>query len=241
LKLKILLLDIEAAPHTAFVWGTWDQNVGIDQLMEHGRTLCWAAKWLDQKKIYYMDERKGTARMVKGIHKMLSEADVVITYNGLKFDIPMLNNEFIKLGLDPIPPQKHIDLLRTARAMFKLASNKLQFVARYLKLGGKVANKGFLLWVGCLAGNYKDWQDMRRYNIGDVVLLEKVYQRLRPWVKNHPDVDVENVKAHCTHCGSENVQHRGHRYTKVFAIERLHCQSCGSWPDGLKTSRKKKK
>jgi DNA polymerase elongation subunit (family B) len=239
MKLKLLLLDIESAPHTAFVWGTWDQNVGIDQLMEHGRTLCWAAKWFDEKTIYYMDERKGTARMVKGIHALLSEADVVITYNGLKFDIPMLNNEFIKLGLDPIPPQKHIDLLRTARSQLKLASNKLQFVARYLKLGGKVQNKGFLLWVGCLAGNKKDWQAMRAYNIGDVVLLEKVYKRLRPWVKNHPDVTINNTKEHCSTCGSEHIQHRGNRLTKVFSIVRIACQACGAWTDGKITKRKK--
>lgn len=239
--MKLLLLDIESAPHTALVWGTWDENIPIDRLLEHGRTLCWAAKWVDKKSVYCMDERKGTARMVKGIHKLLTEADVVITYNGLKFDIPMLNNEFVKLNLDPIPPQKHIDLLRTARSQFKLASNKLQFVARYLKIGSKVHHKGFGLWLGCLAGNKKDWQDMRIYNKGDVTLLEKVYKRLRPWVKNHPDVAIDNMKAHCAKCGSEHVQHRGNRFTQMYTIVRLHCQACGAWTDGKKTTRAKKK
>jgi DNA polymerase elongation subunit (family B) len=234
-KLKLLILDIESAPHTAFVWGTWDQNVGLDQLKEHGRTLCWAAKWYQEDEIFYRDERKGTERMVRAIHKLLSEADVVITYNGLKFDIPMLNNEFIKLRLDPIKPQKHIDLYRTARSQFKLASNKLAYVARYLGLGDKVENKGFKLWLGCMAGNKDDWALMQEYNIGDVTLLEKVYDALKPWVKNHPDVLVDSHKEHCAACGSEAVQKRGFRRTKQFKITRLHCQDCGAWTDGQKS------
>jgi len=234
MKLKLLILDIESAPHTAFVWGIWNENIPLDRLTSHGRTLCWAAKWYGEKKIHYMDERRGTERMVRGIYKLMQEADVVITYNGLNFDIPMLNNEFVKLGLDPIKPQKHIDLYRTARAQFRLVSNKMEHVAKYLELGQKVQHKGFGLWVGCLAGNRKDWQDMKSYNIGDVELLEKIYDKLRPWVKNHPDVAVDMVDEHCAACASTHVQRRGYRQTKLFKIVRLHCQECGSWTDGQK-------
>jgi DNA polymerase elongation subunit (family B) len=239
MKLKLLILDIESAPHTAFVWGIWNENIPLDRLMEHGRTLCWAAKWHGEKEVFFMDERKGTERMVRGIHKLLMEADIVITYNGLKFDIPMLNNEFVKLGLDPIKPQKHIDLIRTARSQFRLVSNKMQHLADYLKLGSKVEHKGFKLWLGCMAGNSEDWADMRKYNIGDVELLEKIYDRLKAWVKNHPDVLVEEPSEHCAACGSTHVQKRGFRRTKQFKIMRLHCQECGAWTDGLKKKIKK--
>lgn len=234
-KLKILLLDIETAPHQVYVWGMWDQNVQLDRLIQHGRTLCWAAKWYDSDEPIEWDyELSGAKNMIKAIHKLMSQADVIVTYNGLKFDIPTLNNEFIKYGLDPIRPNKHIDLLRTARAQFRLASNKLSFVAEYLKLGKKVAHKGFALWTGCLAGNKEDWANMVRYNIGDVDLLEKVYVKLRPWVKNHPDVVVDNHEEHCGSCGSDNVQKRGTRLTKQFAITRLQCTDCRSWTDGSK-------
>lgn len=237
--MKLLLLDIESAPHTAYIWGIWNENIPLDRLTTHGRTLCWAAKWLDEGTIYFMDERKGTERMVRGIHKLLTEADGIITYNGLKFDIPMLNNEFIKFNLDPIPPQKHIDLYRTARSQFKLASNKLDFVATYLKVGAKVRHKGFGLWLGVMANKAKDWADMKTYNIGDVTLLEKVYKKLRPWVKNHPDVAIEKDEEHCAACASEHVQKRGVRRTKHFTIVRLHCQECGAWTDGTKKKIKK--
>lgn len=235
-KLRILLLDIETAPHQVYVWGLWDQNVALNQIIEVGRTLCWAAKWYgeDEEPISWDWELSGKKSMIKAVHKMMSQADVIVTYNGLKFDIPTLNNEFIKHGLDPIRPNKHIDLLRTARAQFRLASNKLSYLAEYLKLGKKIAHKGFSLWAGCLAGDRNDWDTMVEYNIGDVDLLEKVYTRLRPWVKNHPDVSVDNTQEHCAACGSESVQKRGERRTKAFSIVRLHCQDCGSWTDGSK-------
>ncbi len=234
-KLKILLLDIETAPHQVYVWGMWDQNVQLDRLIQHGRTLCWAAKWYGADNAIEWDwELSGRKAMIRAIHKLMSQADIIVTYNGLKFDIPTLNNEFIKVGLDPIRPNKHIDLLRTAKAQFRLASNKLSFLAEYLEIGKKVSHKGFALWTGCLAGNRNDWDKMVEYNMGDVDLLEKVYTRLRPWVKNHPDISVDNVTEHCAACGSENVQKRGERRTKQFAITRLHCQDCGSWTDGSK-------
>ena len=44
--MKILLLDIETAPNLAHVWGLWNQNVGITQIVTAGYTLCWSAKWL---------------------------------------------------------------------------------------------------------------------------------------------------------------------------------------------------
>lgn len=237
-KLKILLLDIETAPHQVYVWGMWDQNVQLDRLIEPARTLCWAGKWYgDDDSLHCWTEKAkngGHKRMVKEAHKMMSEADIIVTYNGLKFDIPMLNNEFIKYGLDPIKPNKHIDLLRTAKAQFRLASNKLSYLAEYLKLGKKVQHKGFALWTGCLAGDLDDWDKMAEYNLGDVILLEQVYTKLRPWVRNHPDVSVENHEEHCGACGSENVQRRGVRLTKQYQITRLHCQDCRSWTDGSK-------
>jgi DNA polymerase elongation subunit (family B) len=238
-KLKILLLDIETAPHQVYVWSLWDQGVQIDRLIEPKRTLCWAAKWFGQTTIHFKDERDGKKRMVQGIHRLMSEADIIITYNGRKFDLPVLNNEFIKYGFAPVRPNKHIDLYQTAKAQFQLASNKLSYVAEFLELSKtKIKHKGFALWRGCLAGNAEDWATMKEYNIGDVALLEQLYIRLRPWVKNHPDVRPDVRTEHCADCGSDHVHKKGHRETKEFSIVRLHCQDCGGWTDGTKVRRK---
>jgi len=50
---RILVLDIETSPNLAWVWGMWDQNVGINQLVESQTVLCFAARWLGEKKVHF--------------------------------------------------------------------------------------------------------------------------------------------------------------------------------------------
>ena len=51
--MKILVLDIETSPHTGFHWGLFQQNISLSQLIESSTVLCWAAKWLDEKKTFF--------------------------------------------------------------------------------------------------------------------------------------------------------------------------------------------
>lgn len=235
---RILLLDIETAPHTAFVWGLFNQNVAVSQLAAHGRTICWAAKWYGNPITpKYMDERSGHREMIQGIYDLLQEADIVVTYNGASFDVPTLSNAFIQYGLAPLRKFKHVDLYHVVRKRFRLASNKLEHVVQYLGLGNKVHHKGFPLWIGCMNGDTACWRVMKKYNIGDVTLLEKVYAKLRPWVENHPDVAPDVRASHCPNCGSDKLHSRGERYTKEYAIARYQCQKCTAWSDGKRKRR----
>jgi len=49
---KVLIIDIETAPIMAFVWGIWQQNVGIQMIKSDWFCLTWAAKWLFEDKVY---------------------------------------------------------------------------------------------------------------------------------------------------------------------------------------------
>ena len=134
--MKILLLDIESSPNVAHVWGLWQQNVGINQLMESSYVLCWAAKWLGEDEIIFDSVHQSKPKkMLKGIYDLLNAADAVIHYNGTKFDIPTLNKEFLLHHYAPPSPYKQIDLLRVARSQFRFPSNKLDYVAQRLGLG----------------------------------------------------------------------------------------------------------
>jgi len=150
--MKILLLDIETSPNTAHVWGLWNQNVSLNQLMESSYVMCWAAKWLGKKEILFDSIMENTHKnMIKRIHRLLNECDAVIHYNGSKFDIPTLNKEFILHGMNPPSPYKEIDLLKTSRSRFKFPSNKLDYVAQALGVGKKVHHEGHELWLKCMA------------------------------------------------------------------------------------------
>ena len=170
--MKILLLDIETSPNTAHVWGLWQQNVSINQLMESSYVLCYAAKWLNSDEMLFDSVQQSKPKaMLKGIHGLLNEADAVVHYNGTKFDIPTLNKEFLLHRYAPPSPYKQIDLLRVVRSQFRFPSNKLDYVAQRLGLGQKHAHEGHELWVKCMNGDKDAWKRMADYNIQDVILL----------------------------------------------------------------------
>ena len=229
--MRILLLDIETSPNTVHVWGLWQQNVSTNQIMASGYTLCWAAKWLGEDEVYFNSVWHTSAkRMVNHLYRLLDEADVVVSYNGIKFDIPTLNKEFLLHGLPPPSPYKQVDLLRTMRGQFRFPSNKLDYVCQQLGLGAKTQHKGHELWIGVMAGSKDDQAVMEEYNKNDVILLEKLYQVLLPWIKNHPNHALyKDEHVACPKCGGKHYQRRGLATTIHGKYQRYQCTSCGGW------------
>jgi len=110
---KVLLLDIETAPILGYVWGLFDNNLGLNQVHTDWHVLSWSAKWLDQKTIMYQDQRKAKnieddKKLLQGIWELLNEADVIITQNGKSFDIKKLNARFILNEMQQTSSYKHI-------------------------------------------------------------------------------------------------------------------------------------
>ena len=235
--MKILLIDIETSPNIAHVWGMFKQNIGLNQLMETGEVICYAAKWLNDDKVHFGSiHHHGKESMLLGAHALLEEADVVVHYNGERFDIPHLNTEFVKAGLMPPASFKQIDLFKTVKSNFRFTSNKLAHVAVELGVGKKVVNEGHTLWVKCMAGIESAWEDMREYNIQDTVLLEDLYFVLRPWLKVSVNAGLygDSDTMQCPHCGSDKLHKRGFSYTSVSKFQRYQCQGCGAWSRGSK-------
>lgn len=243
---RILVLDIETSPNLAYVWGLFNQNIALNQIAETGEVLSVAAKWRhDQKRVqfhsvYDFDQEcvaySAKCAMVRNTWDLLDEADIVVHYNGFAFDIPHLNREFAQAGLKPPSPYKQVDLLQVARRQFRFASNKLDHVSRELGVGGKVQTGGFDLWLACMAGDRKAWERMRRYNVNDVRITDKVYERMLPWISNHPHVglyaDDPEVNV-CGRCGGR-LQRRGYATTALGRFQKFWCRDCGGWSRSAK-------
>lgn len=230
--MKILLLDIETSPNVAHVWGIWQQNVGLSQLLESSYTMCYSAKWLGDEQIYFDSVQKSEPKsMLEGIHGLLEQADAVVHYNGTKFDMPTLNKEFIIHKMNPPPPIKQIDLLRVVKSQFRFPSNKLDYVAQRLSLGKKKDHEGHILWVKCMNGDKKAWKTMEEYNIQDVILLEKLYKKLLPWIKSPINLNIMKDRNgfSCPTCGKNHLVSKGFRYTTVGAYQRYQCKACGAF------------
>jgi len=235
--MKTLLLDIETAPNKVYSWGLFNQNISINQIVEPGYTLCYAAKWLGSKKMLFDSVHQSSVEhMAQSMHDLLEEADAVVHYNGTKFDIPTLNKEFLLLGITPPSPYAEIDLLRTARRKFRFTSNKLDYVCQQLGLGAKTHHTGMQLWHDCMNGCNKAWKLMEKYNRNDVKIMEELYHKLLPWIEQHPSVGLytDDKEPCCRNCGSHDVQRRGYAMTTLGKYQRYQCVSCGRWGRGKK-------
>lgn len=228
--IKTLVIDIETAPHEAYVWGLFNQNVGLSQIKANGYILSFAAKWVgEDEMIYHSLHTSGNVRMLWEAHRLLDEADEVVTYNGISFDHKLLNTEFIANNLPPPSPYKKVDLYRTVKGVMRTASNKLDFVSSYLGMGHKVEHEGFPLWVACMQGDKEAWKRMREYNEGDVLLTERLYARLRPWITTGVNRSAFVDSHICPTCGSVHVHSRGYTRTMKQVYKRYFCTDCGTW------------
>jgi DNA polymerase elongation subunit (family B) len=237
MALKLLTLDLETSPNVGHIWSLWKQNVGLNQLIDSGSVISFAAKWHDSKKVlFYSDHHNGHAVMIQAAHDLISEADAVIHYNGNSFDMPWLHTEFLLAGLAPPKPYKNIDLLLAVRKRFRFVSNKLDYVTKALGLEGKVHHEGHALWVKCMAGEDAAWSKMRTYNKADVVQTEKLFDILRPWIAGLPNPALynESDEQTCERCGGHDFQKRGFAYTQLGAYQQWQCQGCKSWSRSAK-------
>lgn len=237
-KLKILFYDIETAPNLSYVWGKYEQDVIAYE--KEWYMLCFAYKWLGEKKVHavslpdfklYKKDKQNDKHVIEKLWELFNEADIVIAHNGDKFDQRKSNARFAYHGLTPPSPYKTIDTKKVAKKYFAFNSNKLDDLGDHLGIGRKIQTGGFSLWKGCMEGDEKAWKKMIQYNKNDVKLLEDVYLKLRPWITNHPNLNIMlGTDRNCPNCGSNQLQKRGTYKTNTNVYQQYWCKSCGKWP-----------
>lgn len=236
---KVLLLDIETSPIIASVWGIWNQDVPLNMIEKDWSILSYSAKWLGDNRMFYEDVRgqrdiNDDSRLLKGIWKLLDEADVIVTQNGKKFDIKKLNARFIINGMNAPSSFEHIDTKQIASKNFAFTSNKLEYMAQKLGLKQQKSKhkkfSGFELWRQCLANNREAWKEMEHYNKQDVLTLEELYLKLRGWGNGGINLNlyIEDLNFQCGTCQSTQLRKKGFRITKGGKYQRYICVDCGS-------------
>jgi DNA polymerase elongation subunit (family B) len=189
---KILIFDIETFSMTVEAWGLRDQNFGLNQIVEDGYVVAWAAKWLNDppSKVMYMDQSKvkykmDNRKLIKEIAKLLDEADIIVSQNGIRFDSKWINTEIENHDLNKPSSYRHHDLYRIAKKYLNLPSYKLEYMSnKFNKKYKKLKHKNFPghdLWRECRKGNKKAWEEMKTYNIHDVLATEELYNRFKKW------------------------------------------------------------
>lgn len=234
-KPKILIWDIETSHSIVAAFGLFNQNISHENILEDFFIICGSWKFLGEDEVHSVKviddgEHWDDFNVVRTIRDVLEGVDLIIGHNIDKFDIKKLNTRMVYHGLSPLPKILSIDTLKIARKFFKFTSNRLDYIAQYLDVGAKMSvPKGN--WLKVLQGDKEAINTLAEYNKTDVVINEKVYMKLRPYIHGHPHHGLlanESLDA-CPNCGSEKFHKRGYRITNIGKYQRYRCQDCSAW------------
>jgi DNA polymerase elongation subunit (family B) len=234
---KILLFDIETLPLEAYVWSLWQDSVGLNMVKEDWSVLGWCAKWYGEEEVFYADvggqrNLRDDKKILKQLHKLLDEADIVVGHNSDAFDVKKVNARFALHGMQPPSSYKRMDTKKLAKKHFKFTSNKLAYLTdnlckRYKKLShGKFP--GFKMWEECLKRNKEAYKELKEYNIYDVLSLEELFSIMLPW----ESASLFDAYGHaddnqCT-CGNKTFKKCGFQYTTTGKFQKHKCKNCGA-------------
>lgn len=248
---RILLWDIETSPILGYAWNKWQTDILKVHTDRHLLTIAW--KWLGDKKVKclglpdyperYAKDPEDDYELAKLAWELFNEADIVVAHNGVQFDTKKAQARIVFHGFPPPSPFFEVDTLRLAKASFSFTSNRLNDICEQLDLGVKREVGGIETWLGCINGDPKAWARMKKYNQHDVVLLERLYLKLRPWATRHPNLaTIGERPGACPKCGAIGTMIiRGHRYTAVTVRTQYQCQESKGGCGGYVSSRKAKR
>ena len=217
----------------AYIWRLKTEYVNPDALIHDSFMLTWAAKWEDSSKVHRgrltsaEALAKDDARIVGKLAELVGKADAIVAHNGDSFDSKRLNQRLLVNDLPALSPVRTIDTLKLVRKHLAFPSNRLDYVAR--ALGGEGKNKtGFDLWKRAYQGDTSALREMDEYCQKDVVELEEVFQKVRPFVKLPRLIDAGPEDGPvCTGCGSERLHRDGEYHTNASVFQKWRCADCG--------------
>jgi DNA polymerase elongation subunit (family B) len=227
---KVLLFDIETKPVKFWGWGVGKQYVTHDRIVNGERfdIICIAYKWIGEKETHCLDwgANQNSAKMIEQFSKQVEQADLVIGHNGDRFDIKHVNTQRLMHGQKPIKWPTSEDTLKQLRANFAFACYKLDYITKTLFGEGK-SPMAMDDWINIVEKKCKkSLHKMIEYNKRDVVLLERTFIKLAPYIK--PKINKSHGTIACPRCNSFDIIKYGHRYTMTGKKQVYQCRSCYS-------------
>jgi predicted RNA-binding Zn-ribbon protein involved in translation (DUF1610 family) len=240
-KRRRLFFDIEVSGNLVWSWTVGHKvNIGAENIIKERAIICICYKWEEEKEVYgiYWDSKQNDKKLLQQFVEIAGQADELVGHNGDKFDLAWIRTRCLFHGIEMFPKYTTIDTLKVSRAKFRFNSNRLDYIAKFLGLGGKIKTE-FNLWKDIVLSNSKPaMEKMIKYCKRDVTLLEKVYKLMGGHIeaRTHYGVVFGQDRGSCPECGSnELTRHK----TKVTATGlkkiQYQCKNCGKY--SMKTDR----
>jgi len=236
-KRRRLFFDIETSPNIGLFWEAgYKKNITTDNIIRERAIICICYKWEDEKEVYALqwDAKQNDKRMLEQFVKVANTANELVGHNGDKFDLAWIRTRCLFHGIDMFPNYQTIDTLKVARSKFRFQSNRLNYIAEFLGLGGKIKTE-FNLWKDILLNKDKvAMEKMIKYCKKDVSLLEEVYKLLGNHIapKTHYGVVFGQDRGSCPECGadSENLIKNMSRTTATGVVKiQYQCKVCNKF------------
>jgi uncharacterized protein YprB with RNaseH-like and TPR domain len=236
-KRRRLFFDIETSPNIGLFWEAgYKKNITTDNIIRERAIICICYKWEDEKEVYALqwDAKQNDKRMLEQFVKVANTANELVGHNGDKFDLAWIRTRCLFHGIDMFPNYQTIDTLKVARSKFRFQSNRLNYIAEFLGLGGKIKTE-FNLWKDILLNKDKvAMEKMIKYCKKDVSLLEEVYKLLGNHIapKTHYGVIFGEDRGSCPECGadSENLIKNMSRTTATGVVKiQYQCKVCNKF------------
>ena len=243
---RILILDVERLPGiTQQSW--WDRGdlknryIHHETVIREPRTTIVCAKWYDQPDVIRLAEwdKGGRGRFLKRVHKLVSEADIIVGHNVDNADVPWLLGDFYlpRIGhphrpnLPTLPEPKTVDTLKVLRRKFKSGA-PFKSLDAFLKIvghPGKTDTYDREAMERAVAGSREDQVRETDYCEGDVLATQWLYDWQRPHIKNHPAlfVDGQDKLTTCRACGRKTEPIAKRYVADVFTYTMQRCTTCG--------------
>lgn len=234
-KFKRMFFDIETSPNIVLTWGT-GYNITIDykSIVKERAIICICWKWADEKKVHYLtwDKNQNDKIMLKNFIEEMNKADEIIGHNSDRFDIKWIRTRALFHRLKCPPDFISVDTLKLSKNGFKFNSNTLDYLGKYLGVGGKL-NAGYDLWKKITLNNCeKSLVKMVRYCKNDVKKLEDVFNLMKPYVKHktHKGVFIGRKRISCPECTSFQTIKRKVRISSAgYRQQQMQCTDCGKY------------
>jgi len=261
-RAKVLILDIETQRAITEVWTTYKPFITIDNVIVDARVLCFAAKWRGKDKVIFKscwrdpvsvngrneDAEQEYRQMMQAAWDLLNECDILVTYNGDRFDWQWLEREFTRLGMARPLPYRSQDLMKVNKKWFKAGqlSLKLDWSLRKLLGESKIAHGGVDLWHEIRYGSAKErraaCKAMREYNIHDARKTEQLFEHWLPYLPLNMALYGDRLAAddgllHCTKCDSTNLHRQEGAFvrTGAYGYQLYRCVDCGAVSRGKRS------
>jgi DNA polymerase elongation subunit (family B) len=231
-QIKRLYFDIETSLGKFYSWKAgWKINIPHDNIIEEPRIICICWKWNNSDTVHSLDwgKAKDDKKLLKKFIKVANKADQMIGHNGDKFDLKWIKTRCLFHRIETFPKYQTFDTLTAVRSNFRLQSNRLDYISKFLGFSGKSETGGLQLWRDCDLGVDGAVQKMVDYCKKDVVILEQVFDAINNYVphKTHSLQYTELPTFSCPECGSVKTRCNKTRTTAAGTIRRqMHCVKC---------------